>query len=70
MIRKRIRWAVVAWKLPLIIVPLLPIALFLELATSLTWFAYCWADKSRDKFNEWWRWLDSCLPDSFDRHQI
>jgi hypothetical protein len=32
MIRKRIRWAVVAWKLPLIIVPLLPIALFLELA--------------------------------------
>jgi hypothetical protein len=43
--------------------PLLPIALLLNLATALTWFAYCVADKSRDHFNEFWLSLNSRLPD-------
>jgi hypothetical protein len=64
---KRIRWGVVAWKLPLVILPLLPIALVLELATALAWFAYCLADKTRDQFNEWWRGVDAWLPDSWHR---
>ena len=72
--RKRIRWGVVAWKLPLVILPLLPVALLLELATTVTWLAYCVAelaycvaDKARDRFNEWWRGLDGRLPDSWRR---
>ena len=65
--RKRIRWGVVAWKLPLVMLPLLPVALLLELATTLTWFAYCLADKARARFNEWWRAVDARLPDSWDR---
>jgi hypothetical protein len=64
---KRIRWRVVAWKMPLIVLPLLPVALLLELATTATWAAYCVADGARDRFNEWWRWLDSCLPNSWQR---
>jgi hypothetical protein len=65
--RKRIRWGVVAWKLPLMMLPLLPVALLLELATAATWLAYCLADKARDQFNEWWRDLDGRLPDSWRR---
>lgn len=65
--RKRIRWGVVAWKLPLVILPLLPVALLLELATTVTWLAYCVADNARDRFNEWWRGLDGRLPDSWRR---
>jgi hypothetical protein len=66
MTKKRIRWGVVAWKLPLVMLPLLPVALLLELATTLTWFAYCLADKARDRFNEWWRAVDAWLPDSWE----
>ncbi len=67
MTSKRIRWSVVAWKLPLVILPLLPVALLLELATAMTWFAYCLADKARHQFNECWRAVDACLPDSWYR---
>jgi hypothetical protein len=65
--RKRIRWGVVAWKLPLVMLPLLPVALLLEMATAVTWFAYCVADKSRDQFNELWRAIDAQLPSSWRR---
>jgi hypothetical protein len=65
--RKRLRWSVVAWKLPLILLPLLPVALLLELATVVTWAAYCLADRARDRFNEWWRALDARLPASWER---
>lgn len=61
--RKRLKYGVIVWKLPLVMLPLLPIALLLDLATTLTWFAYCVANKSRDRFNEWWLVLDSRLPD-------
>ena len=65
--RRRIRWSVVAWKLPLVMLPLLPVALLLELATAVTWFAYCLAGRARDQFNEWWRDLDGRLPDLWRR---
>ena len=65
--RKRIRWGVVAWKLPLVILPLLPVALLLEMATALTWLAYCVAEKSRGQFNEWWCGIDAQLPNSWRR---
>ena len=67
MARKRLRWAVIAWKLPLVMLPLLPLALLLEMATTVMWFFYCVADKARDQFEEWWRDLDSRLPDSWER---
>lgn len=67
MTSKCIRWGVVAWKVPLVMLPLLPVALLLELATAMTWIAYCLADKARDQFNEWWRSVDACLPDSWHR---
>jgi hypothetical protein len=50
-----------------VILPLLPVALLLELATTVTWFAYCIADKSRDRFNEWWRRIDARMPSSWQR---
>lgn len=61
--RRRLRYGVIVWKLPLVMLPLLPIALLLELATTLTWFAYCVADKSSDRFKEFWLSLNSRLPD-------
>jgi hypothetical protein len=65
--RKRLQWRVVIWKLPLIMAPLLPVAVLLELATATTWAAYCLADGTRDRFNEWWRALDARFPSSWQR---
>ena len=67
MARERLRWAVIVWKLPLVMLPLLPLFLLLELATTVTWFCYCVTDKARDRFDELWRDLDSRLPDSWER---
>jgi hypothetical protein len=66
MTRYRRRWAVIAWKLPLMLL-ILPFAASLELANTIAWFVYCATDKVRDAFNECWQSINCRLPDHLDR---
>ncbi len=62
----RRRWHVIAWKLPLFVVIAL-VSAVLELATTITWYAYVGADTARDRFREWWRGFRCELPSWWER---
>lgn len=66
MTRFRRRWGIIICKIPLIL-PLLIVAVVLEVVIKLSDFVYHLADKARYNLNEWWRSVERYLPDSFVR---